>query len=209
MFIELIDALRCPVPHEESWLVVAAQRIDARHIVEGTLGCHVCGAEYPIRLGVADFRCHADSVPPQSAPGDLEQAMRLAALLDLSDARGFALLLGDWGKHAALLSSIVQVPLLLVDPPEQVTAAPGISIVRCDADLPLAAGAARATAIDRDDDQRAASAIRATRVQGRVVAPVTVRVPAAVRELTRDQSLWVGEREAPASPLVSLHVRRG
>jgi hypothetical protein len=30
-----------------------------------------------------------------------------------------------------------------------------------------------------------------------------------VRELARDEHVWVGEREAPTSPLVRLHVRRG
>ena len=56
MFIELVDALRCPVAHEESWLVASATHTDARHIVDGLLGCPVCHAEYPIRQGVADFR---------------------------------------------------------------------------------------------------------------------------------------------------------
>ena len=45
MFIELVDALRCPVAHAESWLVAAAIRMEARHIVDGTLGCPVCSAE--------------------------------------------------------------------------------------------------------------------------------------------------------------------
>ena len=56
MFIELVDALRCPQPHAESWLVVASTRTQARHILEGTLGCPVCRAEYPIVDGVVDFR---------------------------------------------------------------------------------------------------------------------------------------------------------
>ena len=41
MFIELIDTLRCPTPHDESWLVLAADRMAARHVVEGTVGCPV------------------------------------------------------------------------------------------------------------------------------------------------------------------------
>jgi hypothetical protein len=32
--------------------------------------------------------------------------------------------------------------------------------------------------------------------------------PPGVRELARDDTQWVGEREASASPLVTLHVRR-
>ena len=149
MFIELIDALRCPISHEESWLVAAAARIEHRHIVQGTLGCPVCSAEYPIRDGVVDFRRgirdRAASRP--AAPG--EPAMRLAAMLDLTDAQGFAVLLGSWGMCATELSAIVETPLILLDPPADIIGAPGISVLRTDGDLPLASGAARAMAIEK------------------------------------------------------------
>jgi uncharacterized protein YbaR (Trm112 family) len=209
MFIELVDALRCPVAHEESWLVVAAIRMEARHIVEGTLGCPVCSAEYPIRHGVADFRRGAGQRPADDASHHPELAMRLAAMLDLASAQGFAVLLGTWGSHAVELSRIVETPLILIDPPANVTGAPGISVLRCDGEIPLAAGAARAMAIDVGDSARVASAVRATRATGRVLAPVTVGLPAGVRQLVRDESVWVGERESMSSPLVTLHVRRG
>jgi uncharacterized protein YbaR (Trm112 family) len=209
MFIELVDALRCPLPHEESWLVAAATRMEARHFVEGTLGCPVCGAEYPIRDGVVDFRRRGGSLPARLPRGDAERAMRLAALLGLSDAQGFAVLLGEWGADAAALATLVELPLLLVDPPDGVTGEAGISVVRCDGLLPLAPGAARAMAIDAGDAARVASAVRATRPKGRIVAPAAVDVPSDVRELARDGAMWVGERESAASPLITLHVRRG
>jgi uncharacterized protein YbaR (Trm112 family) len=209
MFIELVDALRCPVPHEESWLVAATARMEARHIVDGTLGCPVCSAQYTIRRGVVDFRRAASEVVAPPVVSDAAQAMRIAALLDLSEAHGFAVLLGDWGAHAYELASIVELPLLLIDPPADITGAPGISVLRTDGELPLAAGSARAMAIDAASASRAPSAVRATRVNGRVLAPVAVELPAEVRELARDESVWVGERTAPSSPLVSLHVRRG
>jgi uncharacterized protein YbaR (Trm112 family) len=209
MFIELVDALRCPVPHEESWLVAATARMEARHIVDGTLGCPVCSAQYKIRRGVVDFRRSGGEVVATHVVSDGEQAMRIAALLDLSEAHGFAVLLGDWGAHAHELASIVELPLLLIDPPAGITGAPGISVLRTDGELPLAAGAARAMAIDAAGSSRVSSALRATRVNGRVLAPVAVELPAEVRELARDESVWVGERTAPSSPLVSLHVRRG
>lgn len=209
MFIELIDALRCPVQHEESWLVAAAARIEQRHIVHGTLGCPVCSAEYPVRDGVVDFRSGVgDAAPSQpAAPG--EPAMRLAAMLDLTDALGFAVLLGSWGTCATELSTIVETPLILIDPPADIIGAPGISVLRTDGHLPLASGAARAMAMDHVSVVLAASAVRATRTKGRVVAPVSLALPDGVRELARDQVLWVAEREAVASPLVTLHVRRG
>ena len=209
MFIELIDALRCPVPHNESWLVAAATRVDARHIVEGTLGCPVCKAEYPIHAGVADFRRGGGAPLPGPSAPDAELAMRVAAMLDLADSQGFAVLLGAWGSHAAELSGIVETPLMLVDPPEGIVGAPGISVLRCDGEIPLAAGAARAVAIDAGDTVRVAGAVRVARTRGRILAPVSVALPDGVRELGRDASVWVGEREAMTSPLVTLHVRRG
>ena len=208
MFIELVDALRCPVPHEEGWLVAAAVRMEARHIVEGTLGCPICAAEYPIALGVADFRRAGGHLESRPRREDHELAMRLAAQLDLSDARGFAVLLGEWGAYAADLLGVSDCPLLLIDPSVEIVGAPGISVIRCDGDLPLAAGAARAMALDVGTAARVTSAVRATRPMGRVVAPVSVAVPADVRELARDTAVWVGERTALASPLVALHVRR-
>src|SRR5690348_10899014 len=108
MFIELVDALRCPVPHEESWLVASATRMEARHIVEGTLGCPVCRAEYPIRRGVVHFR--RDPSPrarsADSPRRDPAEAMRLAAFLGLADAGGFAVLLGAWGAQASALREL-------------------------------------------------------------------------------------------------------
>jgi uncharacterized protein YbaR (Trm112 family) len=214
MFIELIDTLRCPTPHEESWLVLAADRMAARHVLDGTLGCPVCGAEYPIRDGVLDFRRTAAAPAARARAGDPEQAMRLAAFLGLDDALGFAVLMGDWGAHALELRGMVECPLILVDPPADVEAAPGLSILRTDGPLPLAAGAARGIALDDGaaggaPAERIASAVRATRVKGRVVGRVSLPLPAGVRELARDESEWVGEREPAASPLVTLHVRRG
>jgi uncharacterized protein YbaR (Trm112 family) len=209
MFIELVDALRCPVPHEESWLVAAATRTVFRHIVDGTLGCPVCRAQYPIARGVVDFRRAPSAAPIPDAPPDEEQATRLAAFLDLADGSGFAALLGPWGVHAALLRSLVETPLIVVDPPEGMEGEPGISVLRCDGVLPLAAGAARGVALDGGTAARIASAVRATRVKGRLVAPVTLPVPAEAKELARDGAVWVAEREAAASPLVALHVRRG
>ena len=195
--------------------MVGADRMEARHIVEGTLGCPVCQAAYPIHNGVVDFRAapagpRAAAESPARAPrADPEEPMRLAAFLGLSDATGFAVLEGEWGIHAAALRELVETPLVLVDPPESVEGEPGISVLRADGPLPLAAGAARAMAIAGTEDARVASAVRATRVKGRVVGRATLALPPGVRELARDERVWVAEREAPASPLVTLHVRRG
>ncbi|HKG91357.1 MAG TPA: hypothetical protein VKA84_05685, partial [Gemmatimonadaceae bacterium] len=96
MFIELVDHLRCVRPHEEIWLVAAARRMDGRHIIEGTLGCPVCRAEYPIREGAADFRSRdggaADAGAQAAAVPDETEVMRAGALLGLVEGGGVALL---------------------------------------------------------------------------------------------------------------------
>jgi uncharacterized protein YbaR (Trm112 family) len=213
MFIELVDALRCPVPHEESWLVASATRMESRHIVDGLLGCPVCHAQYPVRHGVADFRREpALALPGAPDPflrGDAATAMHLAAFLGLSDALGFVVLLDEWGVQASALRELVETPILLVDPPAGREGEPGISVVLSDGVPPLAAGAARATAIGDTSAARATAAVRLTRAGGRLVAPARLAVPEGVREIARDDTLWVGEREPERSPLVTLHVRRG
>jgi hypothetical protein len=208
LFIELVDALRCPVSHEESWLVAATTRMESRHIVEGTLGCPVCAAEYPIHNGVVDFRRNPTRPTPHEEPANNQTALTLAALLDLTDNQGFAVVLGRWGNHAAELAAITETPLILIDPPASITGSPGISVLRCDGVLPLAATTARAMALDTGDAARVTSAVNTTRPKGRIVAPVDIQLPDGVNELARDTSLWVGERVSQASPLITLHVRR-
>src|SRR5690348_2618664 len=115
MFIELIDVLRCPNAHEESWLVLASRRIDGRDVMEGVLGCPVCASEFPITDGVVRFARDArrDAAPEQ--PSEAE-ALRLAALLDLATPRGYAIIVGALGSSAPTLRALTDVPLLLVNP---------------------------------------------------------------------------------------------
>jgi uncharacterized protein YbaR (Trm112 family) len=211
MFIELVDALRCPRPHGESWLVLSATRLEARHVREGTLGCPICHAEYPIEGGVADFR-EGTRTPPIEASTlpELPVAEELAAMLGLTDPLGFVVLIGAWARRAdALLDLLDAPPLLLVDPPEDLAMGPGLSGLRADTELPIAVGAARAVAVDDATPARVESAARTTRAGGRLVAPVQAALPAGVRELARDSRVWVAEREATASVPITLHVRRG
>jgi uncharacterized protein YbaR (Trm112 family) len=208
MFIELVDALRCPVAHEESWLVATATRAEFRHIVDGTLGCPVCHAQYPVRRGVADFRRTTAAVTTREVMPDEGEATRLAAFLDLTDRAGFAVLMGVWSAHAPVLRGLVEVPLLVVDPADGTEGEPGISVIRCDGELPLAAASTRGIALDGGTDARIASAVRATRPRGRIVAPAELPLPPGTAELARDARAWVAEREAAVSPLVALHARR-
>src|SRR2546423_14793627 len=115
MFIELVDVLRCLNAHEETWLVLAAERMKGRDVIDGVLGCPICRAEYPISAGVAHFGRSAPA-ETHSAPPDEDETLRLAALLHLTDTRGYALLRCVTGIHAPRLLDFMHVQLLFVDP---------------------------------------------------------------------------------------------
>ena len=206
MFVELIETLRCPRPHEEAQLVATASRTEARHIVEGVLGCPVCGAEFAIENGVARFGEPGEETGPETP--DAETAMRLAAFLELTDARGFALLCGRWGAHADPIHQLAETQLVLVNPPRTVPVDVAAGVVVTGESMPFAAGAARALALDVPASRGfARSAVHAVRAGGRVVGPAALQLPEGVTELVRDERMWVGEKTAApdATPrLVSI-----
>ena len=207
MLIELVDVLRCPRPHEETWLVASADRTERRRIVDGTLGCPICRAEYPIRGGVADF---TGGAAPRASSGAAyvspDDAMRLAALLDLTPGPGFALLFGSWGRYAAELTALTPVPLLLVNPPNDISAT-DVSVILAGDVLPLASGKARAAAIDPELGVPPAVAADKVRSCGRIVAPSSAHPIQGTREIARDSRAWVAERDAQPSAPVTLTAR--
>ena len=209
MFVELIESLRCPNGHAETALVASADKSEARHIVDGTLGCPTCGAEFLIRDGILMI-----SEPRGVTRGDAasaEEAMRLAAFLELTEARRFALLCGRWGTHASAIAELSSTPLVLVNPslPAPAEAA---GVVLSATRLPFAEGVARGVALDDAlSRETIASALATVAQKGRVLGPVSLPVPEGVTELTRDTRVWVGETNAApdqAPRLVSLKRAR-
>jgi hypothetical protein len=214
VFIELVDDLRCPRPHEETWLVASADRTEGRDIIEGTLGCPICRAEYRIHEGVVWFTdqgLRAVTAKGSGQPVDPELAMRLAAFLDLTDVQGFALLAGSWGPAAPLLRPIVPTPFVLLNPRPAVEAGNGISILEIAAGIPLADATCRGVALDaaHADAGDLDAAIRVLRPGGRLVAPASTPTPPGITELARDERLWVAEREAAPPKLVALRRDSG
>ena len=209
MFVELVDLLRCPHAHEDSWLVAAADATAERHIVHGTLGCPVCHAEFPVRDAVVHFdgECAiADAPLPHLDEGErAAEAMRIAALLDLTTAGGTIVLGGAWQGCAEAVLALADVRVLLLDPPRVPALREEISAVR-GAPMPVAAGGVRGVALDEwtMDPARVAAAVRALRPGGRLVAPAGAALPEGVTELARDDRHWVAERAAAAPTVVPL-----
>ena len=231
MHIDLIELFRCPRAHEESWLVATFDRMAGRHVTEGRLGCPVCRAEYPIEGGLLRFdgpggtqgdarpaAGEPSGTPSAAGPGDVhdggagaaddEEALRLAALLDLSSCCGVVVLSGSWSENAEQLASITEdIHILLHDPPTVPAAGDtgSISAIVSPGRLPLAAGAVRGVALGPTGpgDELGSDAAQSLRGKGRLVAPVGVALPEGVTELARDERVWVAERrERPR--LVSL-----
>jgi hypothetical protein len=211
MFIELVDVLRCLRPHEESWLVAATTRMDGRDIVEGVLGCPLCGAEYPIVGGIVRFDgAGTGAASLEQVDEEPDAALRLAAFLDLTGAGGLAVLAGAWALHAGQLAQLAQVRLLLLNPPAGVRLGGGVSAIQVREALPLAAASCRGIALD---DRHASplfgkGASRVLQTRGRLLAPLSLPRPAGISELARDERWWVGDRAPIGSRPVQLEIAR-
>lgn len=212
MFIELVDVLRCPRPHEESWLVLSASRMRDRHVVEGELGCHVCQSHFSIRDGIAVFDAsarRADAAPPPAS----DAAFRMAALLGLAEPGGIAVLVGEHTALAPTLAAVIpETQFLCINAAhaEYGAADARISQLLASEPLPVSAGSCRGVAVDAAHASPAFldAAIRVLRGKGRLVVPATATLPDGVVELARDSSFVVAERAAPSGPLVALQGAR-
>ena len=152
MHILLTDVLTCPRCGPEFGLILLAERIGDRRVLEGRLGCPNCREQYPIRDGVVDVRlpgADADT-SSSSATGDAQEAgVRLAALLGLADAQGTVLVAGPGaalaGEVAALVPELEVVAL--ADGPGDPDGPPGVTrMVGAVAPLPFRAGKLRGVA---------------------------------------------------------------
>jgi hypothetical protein len=189
VFIPLVDILRCVQPHAETWLVASIDRADERFIIDGTLGCPTCLAEYAIRSGVVYFT-DGQVRTSRAEPREMD-AIRLAAALDLTEPRATAVLHGAWGAHAQLVRGLSPAQLLLLNPPEGMASGDGISVLVADI-APLAQASVDAVALDAPFSEELFRSLRASlRRGGRVLAPATTPLPDGFTELARDDEVWV------------------
>jgi hypothetical protein len=215
MFIELVDSLRCLTPHEETWLVAAASRMDGRHIVEGVLGCPICRREYAIRRGTAWFTAvqpdgDGPSLTTEARESDDTGALRAAALLGLSERGGIVVLGGSWAGYADSVAALGVPHVVVLNTAASDASPQEVSSLVVDDRLPFGTGGLRGVAVDGELVSPAllSSAAASLRSRGRLVAPAGAGVPAEVEVLARDDVNWVAERMAVASPPVTLRSAR-
>lgn len=199
MFIPLVDILRCVrrPAHDDTWLVASIDRAEDRDIIEGFLGCPICSAEYPIHEGIVHFE--PDVMQPQYRAASDDEAIRLAAALDLVDPRMTAVLHGSWCACAPIVRGFSPAQLLLVNPPAGMTTGDGVSIVLSNV-APLARASVNAVAIDDSASPSIVASLAASlRSGGRMIGPVAVAIPGDLVEIARDDEVWVARLETAAT----------
>lgn len=204
--------------HEASVLVAISSETVERYIVQGVLGCPVCGAEYPIVDGVTYFEPRDEARdnaitgdPHPLAAGDAVDAgdavLALAAQLAVREGRGVYAMAGYDVDLALALRRIVPTRLIVMNPIDRSRAyarmapalggAPaGIVCVREGSALPFATASLDAIALAPHQSARLPQCARTLRTGARLVARVSEALPAGFRELVRDGSVWVAERQA-------------
>jgi hypothetical protein len=216
MFIELVDSLRCLEPHDETWLVAAASRMEGRHLIEGVLGCPVCRREYAVRDGTGWFSTRQPDAADQGlttlvTDSDPAHLTRTAALLDLSQPGGIVVLGGSWAAHADAVAELGVAHVVVLNTRASESSVQEVSSIVVDDRLPFGSTALRGVAVDRGQASPGllSSAASSLRSRGRLVAPSDAAVPGGVEVLARDDRVWVAERTVVASPPVTLRsVRR-
>lgn len=201
MYIELIDLLRCPRLHEETWLVAAFSQMEGRFVIEGKLGCPICSASFPIKRGTADFRDDASDLSANDDEMDAaseEVSLRVAGMLGLTRAGAAVVLSRMPSAIAVSVAELSGVRVICVNPTTVGGEAENVAAVRVDQQLPLASGSIDAMMlVEPLSVQAMAEALRVLKTGGRLVAPAATALGGNLRELARDERYIVAEFTGP------------
>ena len=112
MHLLLTDRLSCARCGPEFGLILLADQMRDRRVLEGVLGCPNCRDRYPIAGGFGDLRAPPRRELPRGlagAPGERlsEEGERLPALLGLTQGPGTLLLVGGPAAHGAIVGSLL------------------------------------------------------------------------------------------------------
>jgi hypothetical protein len=212
VFIELIDQLRCVNEHPDTWLVASFETVSNRFVLEASLGCPSCSAQYGIHGGIADFSAGV-ALPSYEAERAAathsreEHATRAGAYLGATEPGATIVLGGLWAYAAEELNEIAEVRVLALNSPAAVKESPSVGLLRVGSQIPVAPGSVFGIALDAwFPASIVASAVRAVRPGGRIVGPVAIPAPAELTVLAHDDNYWVAEK-APEVVILSRASR--
>ena len=148
----LTDRLICPRCGPEFGLILLADRLEDRRVIEGSLGCPNCRDRFPVKGGFGDLR-----PPPRSPVGDAPDieppaspaAMEVAALLGLAEGSGNVALIGQMAGHATALAHMVPgIEFIGIAPGlRHWEEGEGVSRLIAGASLPFSGGSLRGVAL--------------------------------------------------------------
>lgn len=221
MFIELAEVLDCPDCRVSAGLVAFVDRAASRRVIEGRLGCPLCEIEVPIRRGTMRFDLSAAEGPAPSplsrdaGEGDPEAAVRLAALMGVTDPAGGVVLLGPGlTAHApavARLGDRLEVLAWWSAPGDPSTAPASLPLEELAAGVdplcgaapdrwPVRSGALHGIALAEDLAALLPEITRCVRPGARLVVENPTRADLAAlagsgfAQVASDPAVWVGER---------------
>jgi uncharacterized protein YbaR (Trm112 family) len=156
MYILLTDILSCPRCGPEFGLILLADRIEQRRVLEGQLGCANCRTKYPVRGGFADLRIAGMGDLASGEGGDAAQgsagegALRWAALIGVAEGPGFILLAGDVSRHAREIASMIDAIEVIATEAGSEPEEPGVSRIAVSDRLPFYSKRIRGIALSGD-----------------------------------------------------------
>ena len=129
MQLLLTDRLTCPRCGPTFGLILLSNRLEARRVHDGVLGCPNCRDSFPIKAGFADLRAPprgeisdglAGGLPYDVAVArstrDEEESGRLPAMLGIVRGPGTVALLGEAARHAqAVVRAVEDLQVVAID----------------------------------------------------------------------------------------------
>ena len=196
----MIDLLRCVNAHEDSWLVASFREVSNRMVMEATLGCPICSAEYEIRNGVVDFTRgesigDRDDERARVSHRREELATRAGAYLDATEPGTTIVLGGLWAYAAEDLANMAGTRIIAINAPDEVKESERVGLVRIAGGIPLAVSSVQGVALDAWFRRSSfGEAVRVTKPAGRIVGPTSIAPPDEVVVLAHDDNYWVAEK---------------
>ena len=159
-------------------MILIADRLENRRVIEGSLGCPNCRDRFPVEGGFGDLRPPPRSTPdevPDVAPPASPSALEVAALLGLTDGPGNVALIGDVAGHATALAGLVPgIEFIGIAPGLRGwEEGEGVSRLNAGASLPFSNGSLRGVGLVAEDSLTAAG------------KPSAASRPSIAAELTR------------------------
>jgi uncharacterized protein YbaR (Trm112 family) len=196
MFIELAEYLRCPRPHEESFLVLSTGAMKDRHVLYGTIGCPVCHSEFPVVDGIARFGQRPHWPEPAAA---LPEAGAVHALLALGSPGGCVLLIGSAaGLAPALGTALEGVHLVCLNPVDRMEWDRARSVLHAADYVPLRDAVVRGVVLGAEAlvapwlPEAGRVLLRGQRM---VALAESLPVPLGLQMVAAGKGMWVGRKQ--------------